>query len=107
MEPMWEKRKNAKWLIGIVASCILIFLGVQNIASVADALMRFVSLLAPLIVGFALALILNVPVRALENCLWNKTARPIFQRLRRPVCFFDCSCCDHRHSDRSRLACDP
>lgn len=81
-----ERRKIvSKWIIGIVAACILIFLGVQNIDIVAAAISWATNLIMPLIVGFVLALILNVPMRSLEVHLFKKAKKPFIQKLRRPI----------------------
>lgn len=83
-----EKRKKlARWLIGIATACILIFLGVQNINVVADAVSWVAGLIMPLILGFAFALILNVPMRFFESHIWSKTKKKGLQKLRRPVSF--------------------
>lgn len=82
-----NQKKLSKWLIGIVAACILIFLGVQNINVIAKALSWAVGLIMPLLLGLAFALILNVPMRFFENHLWPKAVRPIAQKLRRPVAY--------------------
>ena len=59
-----EKKKIfTKWIIGIATACILIFLGVQNIDALAGALSRIGGIAKPLIMGFAIAVILNVPMR--------------------------------------------
>lgn len=83
-----EKRKKlSRWLIGIAAACILIFLGVQNIDVIANVVSWITGLIAPLILGFAFALILNVPMRFFESHIWSKTKKPVLRKLRRPVSF--------------------
>ena len=65
-----ENRKTiSKWIIGTFTSCILIYLGIRHIASIADAVVWLVGLISPLVVGLILSLILNVPMSAIEDCL--------------------------------------
>ncbi len=88
MEFTPEKRKKlTRWLIGIATACIMIFLSVQNIGVVTNALSWFAGLIMPLIIGTAIALILNVPMRFFESHIWNKTKNPVLQKLRRPLSF--------------------
>ncbi len=88
MEPTPKKRKKiTKWLIGVATACILIFLGVQNIVSVANALSWVVGLFMPLLVGGAIAIILNVPMSFLEAHLWIKTEKRWLAKMRRPVSY--------------------
>jgi len=88
MDRSKEKRKKlGRWLIGIVAACILIFLGVQKIGVVANAVSWVARLVRPLLIGVAFALILNVPMRFFEAHFWKKTNKPRLCRLRRPVAF--------------------
>jgi len=87
-----EKAKNFmqkyfKWIIGIGAILILLFLGVANLSSVANAVKWFFGLFTPLIIGFFIALILNVPMRFFEKFLWKKTKKKFWCKLRRPVAF--------------------
>ena len=82
-----KKKKLTMWLIGIATACILIFLGVQNINAVASAVSWVMGLIMPLILGFAFALILNVPMRFFEAHLWEKTKKPALCKLRRPLSF--------------------
>lgn len=80
-------KKMTKWVIGIVAICIVIFLGLQNIKGVIDVFAYCVGLISPLILGFVFALILNVPMSFIESHLWQKTKKPILEKLRRPFSF--------------------
>lgn len=82
-----NRKKLTKWLIGIVAACILIFLGVQNVDVIAKAVSWAVGLIKPLLLGLAFALILNVPMRFFENHLWPKAVRPLALKLRRPIAY--------------------
>jgi len=82
-----KKKKLTRWLIGIATACILIFLGVQNIDVVAGAVSWVTGLIMPLILGFAFALILNVPMRFFESHLWTKTKKNFLGKLRRPLSF--------------------
>lgn len=59
----------------------------QNIDVVAKAVSRCAGLVSPLILGFAFALVLNVPMRFFEAHLWKKTSNPFLQKLRRPIAF--------------------
>lgn len=86
MEPSPERKKlTARWIIGVAAACIAIFLGLQHLDVVGKAISWCVSLLSPLVVGFALALILNVPMSFFERHLWKKSQKPLAVKLRRPV----------------------
>ncbi len=80
-------KKISKWIIGIAAACIVIFLAIENIGVVAGAVSWTLGLVQPLIVGFAFALILNVPMRSFETALFKKTKKPFWQKLRRPLAF--------------------
>lgn len=78
----------SKWILGIAIVCILVFLGVANLSSVTNAVKWFLGLFSPLIAGFFIALILNVPMRFFECHLWPKAKKKGAQKLRRPVAFF-------------------
>ena len=80
-----NRKKLTKWLIGIAAACILIFLGVQNISAVAGAFKWLLGIAMPLLVGWAIAIIINVPMRFLETHLWRKSKKPFLIKIRRPV----------------------
>ena len=88
MESFLKNKKNlTAWIVSLVAVCTLIFLGIQNIDTVADALMWLLSLISPLITGVVIAVILNVPMRFIQSHLWQKTKKAWLCRLRRPVAF--------------------
>ncbi len=80
-------RQYSKWIIGIGTILILVFLGVANFSSVANALKWFLGLFTPLTVGFFMALILNVPMRFFESHLWPNAQKKLPQKLRRPTAF--------------------
>lgn len=80
-------KQYSKWIIGIGAILILLFLGVANLSSVTDALKWFAGLFTPLTIGFFVALILNVPMRFFESHLWPKTKKKFPNKLRRPTAF--------------------
>lgn len=79
------KNRTAKWIIGIAAACIAIFLGLQHLNVVYNAFVWCMDILSPLLWGLVLALILNVPMSFYERHLWTKSKKPIATKLRRPV----------------------
>lgn len=78
---------KAKWIIGIAVACILLYLGLENIGAVANAVSWVVGLFSPLIIGFFIALVLNVPMKFFENHLWQKSKKKFAAKVRRPVAF--------------------
>ena len=46
-----QQMRRAKWLIGIIAVCIVIYAGVQNIGTVGKVVGGFFNLIFPLILG--------------------------------------------------------
>ena len=82
-----KQKKLSFWIIGIAAACTLIFLGVQNIGVIAKYASKIIGIFMPMILGFALALILNVPMRFFEDLIWTKTKKPFLHKMRRPVAF--------------------
>ena len=85
MNAQHDQKAYGKWIIGIVAGCILIYLGVQNIGTVASAVAWVFDLFTPLLLGLAFALIVNVPMRFLESHLFQKAKKTAVIRLRRPL----------------------
>lgn len=82
-----NKKKLAMWIIGVFTTCSLIFLGVQNIGTVAKAVSWVIGLIMPIILGFAFALVLDVPLRFFEKHIFSKTKKPSLQKMRRPLAF--------------------
>jgi predicted PurR-regulated permease PerM len=82
-----KRKKTALWIIGVAAACILIFLGLQNIAALGNAFKKALDLLMPLLLGIGFALILNVPMLFFERILWPKAKKKVAQKLRRPAAF--------------------
>ena len=80
-----NRKKLTKWILGIATACILIYLGVQNIDFVGNAVSWCVKVIMPLILGMFFALILNVPVRFFERHLFRKSKKAIAEKLRRPI----------------------
>lgn len=81
-----EKRKQiSKWVIGIVAACILIFLGVRYVSAIAVAVSWLVRLVRPLLIGVVSALILNVPLGMFEKRLFTRKPTPKKIKARRPL----------------------
>ncbi len=83
IENKQQRQLMAKWLISIFIICILIYLGVRHIDAVANAVAWLLHLFAPVLWGFFLALIFNVPMRPIEKKLFphNKKLR----KFRRPA----------------------
>lgn len=82
-----RKKKITLWIISVAAACILIFLGVQNISAVADAVGWCFSLVSSLLVGVAFALVINVPMSFLESKLFPKAKKKILSAIRRPLAY--------------------
>lgn len=80
-----NSKKIAKWIIGIATTCILIYLGVQNVDYLAEALSKGVNLVLPLLMGIFFALILDVPVRFFERHMFKKSKKEFTKKLKRPI----------------------
>ncbi len=79
------EHKRSKWIFGLVAAGILIYLGLKNVEAIKAALSWLSGLFLPLILGLAFALILNVPMSLLEKRLFRKTKKRVLHKLRRPL----------------------
>lgn len=80
-------RRLSRWIISIATACILIFIGVQSIGAITNAISWITTLIMPLILGFAFALILNVPMCFFESHIWSNSQKPFLQKLRRPISY--------------------
>lgn len=70
-----KSQKAAKWVVGVVSACILVYLGLRHIGMIAEAVGWLANLLKPLLLGGILALILNVPMSMIETRLLKKLRR--------------------------------
>ncbi len=82
-----KKKRITLWIISVAAAVIVIFLGLEHLGAVADAFMWCVRIVMPLIIGIAIALVVNVPMRFFESILFKKCTRPRILRLRRPLAY--------------------
>ncbi|MCC8106034.1 MAG: AI-2E family transporter [Clostridiales bacterium] len=69
-----ERRETGRWLVGIVACCCLIYLGMRYMNVVARSVSFLLDLVRPILIGMILALILNVPMNMFERLLKKKTS---------------------------------
>lgn len=81
-------KKNVKIILGIIAFGILLFSATQHLSAVGAFFGGILNILAPLIVGFCLAFILNIIMTVLENKVWGfmgKSKKAFVRKMRRPV----------------------
>ncbi len=81
------QKKLSRWLIRVISACILIYLGLKNLGIVADTLSSVLSVFMPMIIGGAIALIINVPMSFLEGKLWPQCRKESAVKARRPAAY--------------------
>lgn len=74
---MDNKKRDARPFF-LVAFGVLLFWGLQNLESIFTGLQLFMGLLMPLVVGLAIAFVVNVPMRFIEERL----LAPLYRRLK-------------------------
>lgn len=77
-------RKNMVRIAVLIVFGIAVFWLFENFAQAKAVFLWLFSLITPLIIGGCIAFILNVPMRAIERCLWPYTKRVVAKKLRRP-----------------------
>ena len=78
-----------KRTLGIITFALLLYWGLQHPNQVAVLLSTLFALVSPFLIGCAIAFIINVLLRPVEQTwdrLWAKQSTPIQQKLKRPVC---------------------
>ncbi len=81
-------KKNIKKILGIITFGIILFTLSQNLSSVGHFLQGVLAICAPLIVGFCLSFILNIPMSLLENKLFKgmkNSKKSIVKKMLRPL----------------------
>ena len=78
----WNKQ-NVKWLLLVVFAGVAFFCALQNLGVVLSACNALMGILAPFLLGGAIAFILNVPMRAIERHLSPKNRK--VDKIRRPL----------------------
>lgn len=78
-------RKNKKNLLGLVCTAILFYFALQNLTGIGGILLSVLALLFPFLLGGAIAFILNVPMKQIENKLFAKWGS--HDKLKRPAAY--------------------
>lgn len=78
-------RKNIRRILVIIIISIIIYLGLNNISAVLGVLKQGIGIITPLLLGAALAFILNVPMKLIERLFFPRSQKPLILRLRRPL----------------------
>lgn len=82
-----KKKRLTLWVIGIAAACIAIVFGLKNFDMLKETVSWIVGLVMPLIIGFAIAMIINVPMGFFENLLFSKKGAKIKLKFKRVISF--------------------
>ncbi|MBQ4640892.1 MAG: AI-2E family transporter [Clostridia bacterium] len=85
MEDPKNRKTLGKWVLILFALCCCIYLALSNLSDVGGAIAFVKRLLNPLIIGFILAVVINVPMSFIEKHLFAKTKNKTLQRLRHPL----------------------
>lgn len=86
MKKMDEKTKRNMWLIVFAMFLLLIVLNVQSVLGIAGFILKAAS---PVIVGLAMAFILNVPMTLFESKVFafmDKSKKKFVRALKKPIC---------------------
>ena len=69
----------------VLAAAIFLFWGLHNIEVLWSGVLLFLRVLAPFIMGFSIAFILNIPMKFNEYLLFKKLKIPMHSSLKRPI----------------------
>lgn len=81
-------RQNIKKILGIIVFAVVVLTAFQHFSVVLAVISKILAITAPVIIGICIALILNVPMRALEKNVFKfmaKSKRNGVKKLLRPV----------------------
>ena len=81
------KKHKFKLLIAISIIIVMAIICIRNIDIVTSAISWCIGIIMPLLVGCAIALFINVPMRFLETHLWSKSKSKFWCKARRPIAF--------------------
>ncbi|MBQ8538953.1 MAG: AI-2E family transporter [Ruminococcus sp.] len=82
-----KKKKLTLWVIGIAAACIAIVFGLKNFEMIKETFSWIVGLVMPLIIGIAIAMIINVPMGFFEKLLFPEKIKRVKPKLKRLISF--------------------
>lgn len=80
-----NQKKLTKWILMLATCCILIYLGIKNVGTIAGAVKWIADLFVPLTMGMFFALILDVPVKFFERHMCRKVKRERVKKIMRPL----------------------
>lgn len=82
--------KNVRKILLIIVFTVVLFLVLQNIGQVLSYLKIFFSLITPLLVGFCIAFILNLPMRFIERKCFKLGGKhdKFIRKVKRPLSIF-------------------
>src|SRR5665647_1989932 len=81
-------QRNTRKILFIVIIGIVVYLGLQNISSVASVFKTGLGIITLLLFGSALAYMLNVPLRLIERILSIFDKNRIMLKIKRPISIF-------------------
>ena len=80
--------RTVRTLLQLITYTVVLYLGLQNLGAVARGISWLLGILSPLLIGFGIAFVLNVPLTALEERIfpllpWRENR--LFLKIRRPL----------------------
>lgn len=78
-------KKNVKTILFFIFSAVILFWGLQRIGKLWSGLVAVTEIIKPFLLGGAIAFIVNVPMRNIENFLFRKNKK--LKKLKRPVAY--------------------
>ena len=79
-------KKAVRTVAGIAVGCVVLYWALQNLSLLADAAGWLLNILWPLLLGFCMAFVLNIPMRFFERHLLKNPKNKRAAALRRPLC---------------------
>lgn len=86
---MDQNKYPLKRILGIITFALLLYWGLHHPSQIAALCSALFAILSPFILGCAIAFIINVLLRPVEQTwdkLWGKRSKPTHEKLKRPVC---------------------
>lgn len=83
-------KDNIKKIIFIITAGIVIFMGLQKLTILIGVLKSILSIILPFVVGAAVAFIINVPMRSVENHLFGHYSgknKKLINKIKRPLSY--------------------